>query len=152
MHESNDLLEGNDHAIGNRNTPLELALTLHTMGEFWTHDAFDSLRVSLLFAHWLPPALCYSSSWYLIIYGCTEVLPARSQKSLFAAFLAPTVLVERKIGEVFLRKAQKNLTNFSRKRLTCEPTPAQGRLLRSPAFDFDRQIVYHWRKTIFYLH
>src|SRR5947209_10720857 len=54
MHESNDLLEGNNHAIGNRHTPLEFALTLQTMGDFWTHDALDGLRVSLLFAHCLP--------------------------------------------------------------------------------------------------
>ena len=54
MNESNHLLEGNDHAIGNRDTPLQLALTLQTMGEFWTHDALNGLRVAFLFAHWLP--------------------------------------------------------------------------------------------------
>jgi hypothetical protein len=54
MNESNHLRQGNDHAIGNRDTPLQLALTLQTMGEFWTHDALNGLSISLLFAHWLP--------------------------------------------------------------------------------------------------
>ncbi|SRR5712692_6086526 len=47
------LLERDDGSIGNRDTPLELALTLQTLRDLWTHDALDDLLVDLLFAHWL---------------------------------------------------------------------------------------------------
>ena len=54
MNESNDLPQGNNHAIANRDTPLELALALQTVPEFWAHDVLDDMIVAPLFAHGLP--------------------------------------------------------------------------------------------------
>ena len=36
------------------------------MGEFWTHDTLDCLRVAFLFAHWLP--LHFSLLLFLLVF------------------------------------------------------------------------------------
>src|SRR5260370_9625220 len=82
MHESNDLLKCNDHAIGNRDTPLELVLALQTVREFWAHDALDDLIVASLFAHGLPLLfLCSSISFHFTMCDVTDVLPPRPMKT-----------------------------------------------------------------------
>jgi len=56
-----------------------------------------------------------------------------SQKLLFAAFSrAYGARKEKKGLRVLCALRTKPSTLFSQKRLTCEPTSAQGRLLRSP--------------------
>src|SRR2546422_10888188 len=69
MNESNDLLEGHNDSIGNRDTPLELALTLQTMAYLWTQYALDHLMVDLLFAHGL-------SSLFLLATTPSFILPS----------------------------------------------------------------------------
>ena len=81
MHDSNDLLQGNDHPICNSDTPLQLPLTLQAMCYLWTQDALDCLMVSLLFVHCL--SLLFLSAPappFSLPFDCTDVLPPRFEK------------------------------------------------------------------------
>ena len=53
MNDPHHLLQRDDGSIGNRDTALQLVLTLQTLCDLWTHDALDDLLIDLLFAHWL---------------------------------------------------------------------------------------------------
>ncbi len=83
MNDSNDLFEGNEHPIRNRDAPVQFVVALQTMRHLWTEYALDDFVVGLLFAHQHQPSLfslCSHSSFHSIIFNGTGVLPSLSQQ------------------------------------------------------------------------